>query len=234
MKIAIMQPYFFPYIGYFQLLNAADKFVVYDNIKYTKKGWINRNRIMVGCKDQLFTIPLRNASDYLDIRDRYLSEDAADELKKVLRRIQASYGSSPYYHEVYPLIESCFLYEHKNLFHYLYHSIAQISSFLGITTEIMVSSHIQANHELKGEMRVLSICKSLQATDYINAIGGTELYSKETFSDQNLNLHFLKTNAITYRQSAADAFIPNLSIIDVLMYNGKEGTKALLNQFELV
>ncbi len=74
MKLAIMQPYFFPYIGYFQLINTVDEFVVYDNIEFTKKGWINRNRILVNGKDEYITLPIKKDSDFLHVKDRFLAE----------------------------------------------------------------------------------------------------------------------------------------------------------------
>src|SRR5882757_6361350 len=121
-KTAIMQPYFLPYIGYWQLINSVDEFVVYDNIEFTKKGWFNRNRILEIDHDRLFTVPVKKDSDYLPVNQRYRSDDSDVENARTLRIIQVNYKKAPYFMDVYPLIEECFMYEDKNLFEYIYSS----------------------------------------------------------------------------------------------------------------
>ena len=86
MKVAIMQPYFLPYIGYLQLLNSVDKFILYDDIEYTKKGWINRNRIVDG---EIITLPLKKDSDYLNVVERRLSDDWRKQKTKLLNKIES-------------------------------------------------------------------------------------------------------------------------------------------------
>ena len=233
MKLGIMQPYFFPYIGYFQLISSVDKFVIYDNIKYTKKGWINRNRIIANGKDQLFTIPLRNGSDYLDINQRKLSYDYQSATKKILRKIEASYKKAPYYDKAYPVIADCLLYKDKNLFNFIYYSIKKIKKYLDIKTEILISSQIEIKKRLKGELRVLSICKQLKADQYINAIGGMELYDKKRFLKDKIKLNFIKSKPIKYKQFD-NVFIPWLSIIDIMMFNSQKEINKMLNDFELI
>ena len=233
MKIAIMQPYFFPYIGYFQLINAVDKFVVYDNLKFTKKGWIHRNRILVNRKDEYISIQLKSDSDYLDIKDRFLADSFEEEKKKLLRRIEASYSKAPFYNDVIPLIKDCILFNDTNLFNYLLNSITELCLFLNIKTEIVASSKVDINHELKSQEKVIAICNKLQATKYINAIGGMELYSKEEFNKQNVILNFIKSKPIQYNQFQ-NTFVPWLSIIDVMMFNSKEDIISMLNNYELV
>ncbi len=233
MKLAIMQPYFFPYIGYFQLINSVDVFVIYDNIQFTKKGWINRNRILVNQKDDYFTIPLKKDSDYLNINQRILSENWHADRKKILNKIKDSYRKSPFFEEVYPLFEKCLNNEESNLFDFVYFSLKETMNFLSINTKIIVSSSIQIDHKLKSEEKVLAICKELTASDYINPIGGIELYSKEQFELNNIKLHFQKSNQINYVQYNNE-FIPWLSIIDVLMFNSKEAIKVYLNDYKLI
>lgn len=224
MKIGIMQPYFFPYIGYFQLIQNVDEFIVYDNIKFTKKGWINRNRIFVNGKDEYITLPLKKDSDFLDIKDRYLAEGWTSEKNKIINRIKESYKKAPNFQEVLPLIESVFNYENNNLFEFIFNSLQQINNFMEIKTPLIISSSIDINHELKGVDKVLAICKAQKAKTYINPIGGIELYNKEIFNQNGLDLKFLKTNEIKYPQFKDD-FIPFLSIIDVMMFNSKETIK---------
>ena len=146
MKIGIMQPYFFPYIGYFQLIQAVDVFVVYDNIKYTKKGWINRNRMLQNGKDVIFSLPLKNDLDSLDVWEREIVKDF--NCDKLLNQIKGAYRGAPYFEQTFTLVESIMRYEDKNLFRFLYNSIVAICKYLAIGTEIRVSSEIAIDHSL--------------------------------------------------------------------------------------
>ena len=230
MKIGIMQPYFFPYIGYFQLMDAVDEFVIYDNIKFTKKGWINRNRILVDGKDSYITVPLKKDSDYLDVRDRCLAESWLSERNTMLNRIICSYKKAPYFDCAYPITEKCILFEEYNLFNFILNSLNLIKEYLEIQTPLLISSSILIDHELKAEEKVIAICKARKADSYLNPIGGTQLYSKDRFKELGIDLHFLKTNDFRYRQFDND-FIPFLSIIDVMMFNSKEQIVESLNFF---
>jgi len=231
MKVAIMQPYFFPYIGYFQLINAVDVFIVYDNIKYTKKGWINRNRILQNGSDVMFSLPLKKDSDYLNVDQRFLSPDF--DRKKLLNKIKEAYRKAPYFEMGYNLIENSVLHDEDNLFEYIYYSLKDICRFLDISTEIKVSSSIDINHSLQSEEKVLAICENLGAETYINAIGGHNLYSQKKFSNYDIGLKFIQTNAIGYKQLNND-FVPGLSILDVIMFNDKEKIIAMLGRYELI
>ena len=228
-----MQPYFFPYIGYFQLLNAVDEFIIYDNIQFTKKGWINRNRILVNGKDEYITLPLKKDSDFLDVKDRYLANDWKIEQKKMLNRITESYRKAPFFETTFPLIENIILHNETQLFLFTLNSVETIKNYLGISTPLTISSSLPINHQLKGPDKVIALCKQKQAKTYINAIGGIDLYSKDEFRSHNIDLKFIKTNSITYPQFKYE-FIPYLSIIDVLMFNEKEDVKKLLNNYQLV
>lgn len=228
MNIAIMQPYLFPYIGYFQLMNAVDEFIVYDNIQFTKKGWINRNRILVNGADAYITLPLKKDSDYLDIKDRYLSDDWNSESKKMLNRITESYRKAPYFESVFPLIEKSLLFGDKQLFNFIFNSLNLTKDFLEIKTSFVISSTIPIDHNLKSTEKVIALCKHQNATTYINPIGGVELYSKEEFKNKGLELKFIKANNIIYPQFKNE-FIPYLSIIDIMMFNSKEDIKNHLN-----
>lgn len=233
MKLAIMQPYLFPYIGYFQLIKSVDQFVIYDNIQYTKKGWVNRNRILLNGKDQYLTFPLAKGSDFLMINQRNLSNDWIKERRKVLNKLQEAYKKAPYFNEIYPLIEQCVLFEQSNLFNYIYNSLHKISDYLEIKCQFIVSSSIPIDHHLRGSDKVIAINQFFSSSEYINAIGGTHLYDKMNFEHFGLKLIFLKSKKIEYRQFNAN-FIPNLSIIDVLMFCGKDKVKYFLNQYELM
>jgi hypothetical protein len=230
MKLGIMQPYIFPYIGYFQLMNAVDEFVIYDNIEYTKKGWINRNRILVNGHDSYITLPLKKDSDYLDIRDRFLSDKWALEKKKMLNKIAGAYKKSPNFDFVFLVIKKCLEYEETNLFKFILNSINAIKEYCEIQTPLIISSIIPLDHELKSEKKVIEICKARKADIYINPIGGTQLYAKENFNAAGIELRFLKSKDIIYKQFTAD-FVPCLSIIDVMMFNSREEIKKYLGWF---
>lgn len=230
MKIAIMQPYFVPYIGYFQLINAVDQFVIYDNIKYTKKGWINRNRILVDDKDEYITLPIRKDSDYLHVDQRKLADSFADDKCKILRKLAYAYRKAPHYDAVYALMERILEKPENNLFEFIYKSVTEISKFLEIDTKFVISSTLPVDHELKAQDRVIAICKALNTTTYINPPGGVDLYSKETFQENGIALEFLQSEPIRYTQFKND-FIASLSIIDVMMFNSPEEIKKFLASF---
>ena len=233
MKLAIMQPYFFPYIGYFQLINTVDEFVVYDNIKYTKKGWINRNRILINGQDAYITLPLKKDSDYLDIGDRYLADTWPNERKSMLNRISNSYRNAPNFDLVFPLIENCILFDENNLFRFILNSLTLVNAYLQIKTPIVVSSNVFVDHELKAEKKIIAICMEKHANEYINPIGGVTLYNKDDFRRAGIDLYFLKSDNTEYMQFDHD-FVPWLSIIDILMFNSPEEITNLLNSFTLL
>ncbi len=231
-----MQPYFFPYLGYFQLMKAVDVFVVYDNIQFSKKGWIQRNRMLLNGKDEIFSLPLKKDSDFLDIKDRRLADDYLDRNKKTLRKFENAYAKAPYFHEIFPLLQRCFLFEHqKNLFDYLLFSINELRSFLNIKSDLKISSELEGDGErLKGGIRVMRLCKRLNAIMYINPIGGQQLYNKVEFKEHGLLLNFLRMREFHYRQLGEIDFIPNLSIIDVMMFNDRSDIAMLLENYDLI
>ncbi|RTL57213.1 MAG: hypothetical protein EKK37_14275 [Sphingobacteriales bacterium] len=233
MKIAIMQPYFVPYIGYFQLINAVDQFVIYDNIKYTKKGWINRNRILVDGKDEYITLPIRKDSDYLHVDQRKLADSFIDDKNKILRKLAYAYRKAPHYDAVYALMERILEKPENNLFEFIYKSVSEICQFLEIKTKFVISSTLPVDHQLKSQDRVIAICKALNATTYINPPGGVELYAKNTFNENGIGLEFLQSEHIRYHQFNNE-FIERLSIIDVMMFNSREEIKKLLTYFYLI
>ncbi|MCE3227618.1 MAG: WbqC-like protein family protein [Bacteroidetes bacterium] len=228
-----MQPYFLPYIGYFQLMNACDRFVVYDNIQFTKKGWINRNRILVNGRDAYITLPLQRASDFLNVCDRHLSDEWPVERKKMLNRITESYRKAPQFEKTFPVIENILMHNDKNLFGFIFHSLIRIKEFLSIETPLVISSEVNIDHTLKSQNKVLGFCEALNARTYINPIGGVELYNKNDFAQRGVELKFLKASDIRYPQFENE-YVPFLSIIDVMMFNDKDAITGILkNSFTL-
>ncbi len=232
MKLGIMQPYFLPYIGYFQLLASVDQFIVYDNIKYTKKGWINRNRMLLNGTDAMFSLPLKKSSDSLDVVERELAADF--DRTKLLNQFKGAYGCAPQFEQTYSVLEQIVRYKDANLFRYIHHSIVRLCEHLGIKTEIRISSEIAIDHELKGQDKVLALCKAAGAATYINTIGGVELYAKDDFRIQGIDLQFIKARPFEYAQLGAP-FVPWLSIVDVLMFNPLNTVRACINEnYELI
>jgi hypothetical protein len=231
MKLAIMQPYFFPYIGYYQLINAVDKFVLYDDVNYINRGWINRNNILVGNKACLFTIPLKNASQNRLIRDIELSDNSWQ--GKFLKTLEQAYKKAPQFNHVFPLIRKNLESEATHIYQLTSLSLITVAEYLGLSAEFVDSSSIYNNHHLKAQQRILDICIREKTTHYINSIGGMELYSKNSFEQSGIKLNFIKTRDFSYQQFNKE-FVPDLSMIDVLMFNAKDEIRKMLDLYELV
>jgi hypothetical protein len=229
MKLAIMQPYFFPYIGYWQLIASVDNFVIYDDVNYIKQGWINRNNIVANNSTYLISMQLIGASSFKLINEIKVGNN----LTKLLKTIEQTYRKSPYFENAFPVIQEIFINNEKNLAKFLMFSIKTICDYLEIKTNLMVSSELEKDNTLKAQNKIISICKSLQVKQYINAIGGRELYAKDAFSKEGIELLFIKSNAIEYRQFR-EQFVPNLSIIDILMFNDQSVVQSYLKQFEYI
>jgi hypothetical protein len=231
MKIAIMQPYMFPYIGYYQLINCIDKFIILDDVNFIMRGWINRNRILVNGEGYLFTAPLKNASQNKKIAECELVE--GQWRGKLLKTIEFSYKKAPNFNQVYDLIKDSIFYPNTNLSDWLTYQIKSVCDFLKIRTQISNSNEVYQNTYLQGQERLIDICKAEKADHYINPIGGMGLYDKDSFRNSMIVLNFLRTKTITYKQFKGD-FIPYLSILDVMMFNGRDEISRYLNEYELV
>lgn len=233
MKIAVMQPYLFPYIGYWQLINAVDKFVLLDDVNYITRGFINRNTILLNGKPYRFAIPINKASQNRLIKDTQFRFDRKEK-EKFLRQISSAYRKSPYYQNIMPLIENIIFFGEDDVTSYIQNSIEEIKKYLEIDNEIYRSSWINKNETLKTQDRIIEICKKEQADIYINPSGGRKLYDHESFEREGIELFFLdpKTENIIYKQGECE-FQPNLSIIDILMFNDVFTIRKFLNQYEL-
>ena len=232
MKLGIMQPYFFPYIGYWQLINAVDKYVIYDDVNYIKGGWINRNRVLINGEAKYLNLQLDQASPNKKINEINISTNEITR-KKFMNTLQMSYSKAPYFDGCFTLVEKIMSHNSVNLAQFLDNSIRCVCDYLGMETDIILSSNLIKNNDLKGEDKVIEICKVLNADSYYNAVGGQELYSKDRFRANGIELCFLKTNNISYEQFKNE-FVSNLSIIDVLMFNSKDEVKKMLEEYELV
>lgn len=213
------------------MMNAVDRFVVYDDVNYIKNGWINRNNILLNRNKHLITLPLIEASPFKLINEIEAADNGAQK-DKLLKTIYHAYSKAPFFGEVYPIIEKTVNYQNRNIAKITTFSFFEISNYLDLKTEILVSSKLKKDCSLKGEAKVIDIVKNLGGNIYINAIGGMELYNKEHFKKEGIDLFFIKMNEIRYKQFENE-FVPNLSIIDVLMFNSKEEVKNMLNQYSL-
>jgi hypothetical protein len=246
MKLAIMQPYFFPYIGYFQAINAVDKYILYENLNYIKEGWINRNRVLI--KNQTpsyFSVIMDSSSSNKKIYEIKLSS-TFNWRKKLLNKVFLNYKGSAFFDETYALITACINIEEEMLFAYNAGIIKKIAEYLEIKTEIqfdnrhylaledslILEASRKSNTSIKAR-RVFEICKKEKATIFINAIGGFSLYDKNEFKDEGIELLFIESGEIVYKQFSEE-FYPKLSIIDILMHNGKDQVKNYLNRYSLI
>ncbi len=232
MTIGIMQPYIFPYVGYFQLINAVDKFIVYDDVTYINKGWINRNNILINGKASLFTLPLISAS-----QNRLIRDIEVDNLevwsKKFFKTIEQSYKKAPFYQETLAILTKVFQSNPTNIAELCTTSLKAPCQYLGINTEFVDSSTIYDNQHLKAQERILDICLQEKADHYINPIGGMSIYDKQLFADNKILINFIKSKPIQYKQFNSE-FVPWLSMIDLLMFCPVEAIHAYLKEFELV
>ncbi len=229
-----MQPYLFPYVGYFQLMHAVDRFVVYDDVAFIKQGWVNRNRLLINGRASYFTVPIKHASSFALIRDTLVDDDRqhARWIEKTLKTFDNAYRRAPQFAHVFPLIEAVLRKPTNRVSELAVASLKAVAELLEIGTEWVDSSTLYGNAQLSGEERVLAICLAERATDYVNASGGRELYDRDRFEAVGLRLHFLQPRPIEYRQFN-DPFVPWLSIIDVLMFNPIETARSFVSACDL-
>ncbi len=230
MTLGIMQPYIFPYIGYFQLINAVDKFVVYDDVSFIKQGWINRNKILLNRAEHVFTVPLKNASSFVTIGKTEINHALyAGWCGKFAKTLEQAYSKAPNYRPVRELVMGVLEERHNTISELAAKSITTTCGYLGVATEFVMTATHYNNGELKANERVKDICKKEKADAYLNANGGKELYSKDDFERAGLRLNFIRTNSITYPQWGGE-FVPWLSIIDIMMFNTLEAVQVLLRE----
>ncbi|MBI4599363.1 WbqC family protein [Candidatus Uhrbacteria bacterium] len=232
MKLAIVQPYFFPYIGYLQLIDAVDKFVVYDDVHFMKKRWINRNYILIAGQPSFIIVPLRKASQNKLIKDVEIAGESGWRAK-MLRSVELAYKKAPFFNDGFAVVHEVISRDEPKISNLAVASLKAVARYLDIKTEFVDTSTVYDNSQLRAQERILNICEIERASAYINPIGGVPLYSKKAFNDKNISLNFLKPNPPLYKQYGAD-FTPSLSIIDVLMFNSRDKIKEYLLCYELV
>lgn len=227
-----MQPYFFPYIGYFQLIYSVDTFIFYDDVNYIQRGWINRNRILINGAATYFTVPLTNGSQNNLISEVTISNNNKWQ-EKTLKSIQMAYTKAPFFKEVYPMLQDTIYSNEISISELAKKSIYNTLSYLDFSSTIIHSSSIYKNQNLKGEDRIIDICIQQSADQYINPIGGRELYNPLIFKKNNIKLNFIKPKDTIYSQFKNN-FQPWLSIIDVIMFNSKDNVISFLKNHEII
>ena len=224
-----MQPYLLPYIGYWQLINAVDTFIIYDDVTFIKQSFINRNYILVQNHKHMFTIPLFNASSNQIINNIMIMHP----LNKVLKTIEQSYKKAAYFKDAFPVINEIFSCNEKELALFIKHSLIKICNYLNINTKFIFSKNIRINKKLPAEDKLIELTKKCGSNHYINTIGGQSLYCKSHFKKNGIKLSFIQTSDISYKQFGNN-FINNLSIIDILMFNSKNDIQKMLLNYKLV
>lgn len=230
-KLAIMQPYFCTYIGYFQLINSVDKFIIGDTLQYTRRGWFNRNKILNNGKEFLFTIPIKNEGNYRNVHQINMATNSHEVVTKMLTRIKYFSGKAPYFSDNYLITRNIFLKDSSNLFEFINFSIREIAIYLNINTQFILASSLDIDPEKRGYERIIEICNHLNADIYINPLGGKMLYNKNMFAKAGIELKFIKSKYIEYLQFNHE-FIPWLSIIDILMFNSIDQIRNYLNEYD--
>ena len=229
-----MQPYFLPYLGYFQLINAVDKFIFFDDVGFIKQGWINRNNILLNRKKHRFTIPVQNISSFTSIRTTLISEKPLFWNQKLSSTFRHAYSKAPFFDAVFPQIDDILRgAKNRRIADVAIDSVQLVLTYLGIEKTLLRSAERYDNNLMTLSERVVDICQKEGASGYINAIGGLHFFDREYFEKSLIQLQFLKPNLRKYSQNTPE-FIAGLSILDVLMYNEPTTVKAMLGDYALL
>ena len=226
-KISVMQPYFFPYLGYWQLLHEVDTFICFDDVNFINKGWINRNKIIMNGQETMITLNLSKASQNKKINEI----DIFGNNESMLKTIDLSYRRSLNYLLLMPILEGILRFEEKNLAIFLANSIHKISALLKINTTIISSSEFGL--PFSGKEKIIPMCKVQNGAHYVNPIGGIDLYKHDEFNAHGLRLSFLQSDILPYSQNSK-LFISKISIIDFLMNVAEENWTKHLNSYRLI
>lgn len=220
MRIAIMQPYFFPYPGYFQLIRAVDTFIFLDDVAFIKKGWIHRNRLFFNDRVHLFSIPLADMSQHRAISATQVSAQEFPRWReKFLASLHAFYRKQPYFHEGLALLEDVLAMPFSSIADLAIHSVRRTCAALGMDIPERRSSQLGTDRDARQEGRLIDICRHCGGDVYVNAPGGAELYTQEMFAPHGIRLEFLEPRLAPYPVKGR-AFVPGLSILDALMCCG--------------
>lgn len=232
MKVGIMQPYFLPYIGYYQMMAAVDKFVILDDVNYIRKGWINRNFIMIGGGQHWLTIPLSAASQNVEIRSLEIAPDTGWKIK-MKRSIERAYRRTPLTIETMEMVSRFLEAAEGNLSDFLRMTLQEVCRVLKIETPIVSSSALGSRDGFKGQDKIIRLCTELQADTYVNLPGGRSFYQNEPFKSAGIELCFIDQTIPPGRLSSGLGDSPYISILDLLMRNSHESVRSALTEFTI-
>ena len=230
MIVAIMQPYFFPYIGYFQLMQAVDVFVFYDDVQFIKNGWINRNRILVRDHPIWLTLPVRRDGHHTDhINQRSYALDAGAE--SVKRKLRSAYVCAGDFGTNYSFVSDLLDFHSPNVALFNANLLRHTARRFGIGCRFVTSSEVVESAGLRGVDKVIGLCRALGAEHYINSIGGLGLYDPQCFAAAGLRLSFLRTSVLPEPLPNGPA---HLSILNAMFRESPERIADMLDCYELV
>jgi hypothetical protein len=217
MRLGILQPYFFPYVGYFQLIAAVDRFVIYDDVAFIKNGWINRNRILVPGGVEYLTIPLSGASSFHSIRETSCAPPSKWR-DKMLRTLSQCYARAPEKSAGLGLVEETLAAATSGTIRDVaVASLGAVCRYADLRTDCVETSGSYENTNLSGQDRVLDICARETAGTYVNPSGGRALYDAAAFAARGVTLRFFEPALAAYPQSRSSAFVAGLSVLDLIM-----------------
>ena len=229
-----MQPYIFPYIGYFNLLNSCDVFVLYDDVNFIKRGWINRNRVLSSNNEVMFSVPLANQSQNLAINEVALANYERFKVK-FLRTIEHCYSKAIHFEVGFNYVTEVLNKEFITISELASCSVEVAKERLNLQCEILTSSKRFADTKgMERSRRLINMAKILGCTRYVNSVNGSFLYDRNEFSKNGIELNFIKPTLLPYRQYNAKEFHAGLSIIDLMMNLSVEEIRTHLDSFELV
>jgi len=232
--LAVMQPYIFPYIGYFNLLNSCDVFVLYDDVNFIKQGWINRNRVLNSKNEVMFSVPLVNQSSNLAINEVTVANYERFKVK-FLRTIEQCYSKAIHFEVGLDYVTEVLNTEFTSISELASSSIEVAKERLNLQCEILTSSEQFAHTKgMERSQRLIAMAQILGCNRYVNSVNGSFLYDKNEFSNNGVELKFIKPTLLPYRQCNAREFHAGLSIIDLMMNLSVEEIRTHLDSFELV
>ncbi|MEP1446571.1 MAG: WbqC family protein [Paraglaciecola sp.] len=226
MILAVMQPYLFPYLGYYQLAYHSDKFIFYDDVNFIKGGYINRNNILTNGQKQLFTVPVEKASSFTKINELHFAANR----KKVIKTIEQNYRKAPHFEAVMPVISQIFASKETQVAQLCSNSVLAVFNYLAIELDYSFSSELDYDKSASAAEKLYAMCSLNNADKYCNMKNGEVLYKKEQFKANNIELSFLEMGDVAYHQGKHE-FVSHLSIIDVLMWNSIDEVKSLLQKY---
>jgi hypothetical protein len=224
MKGTILQPTYLPWIGYFEMIDSTDIYIVFDHVQFEKKSWQQRNKIKTSNGVIWLSVPIKREKRETRICDIKISYDHGNPLEKHWRTITLVYKKAPYFNEYRSIFEKIYSKEYNHLSDLNVAIIKKICNVLGIKTKIVLSSMLNLNDKNMGKTeKVVNLCKKVDITHLYDAKGAKEFIDDSIFHKEGISITFQHFEHPVYKQLWGN-FIPYLSVIDLLF---NEGDKSL-------